>query len=65
MRGMFTKQIGDEIARNDEFVLRLLKELENQKIVKQMYKTKKGANFIRRKQWTLTNKAYNAYKNLL
>ncbi|MCG2717321.1 MAG: hypothetical protein L6408_00600, partial [Nanoarchaeota archaeon] len=58
MRGMFTKQIGDEIARNDEFVLRLLKELEKQKIIKQMNKTKKGTTFIRRKQWTLTNKAY-------
>lgn len=65
MRGMFTKQIGDEIARNDEFILRLLKELEKQKIIKQMNKTKKGTTFIRRKQWTLTNKAYDAYKKLI
>ncbi len=65
VRGMFTKQIGDEIARNDEFILRLLKELEKQKIIKQMNKTKKGTTFIRRKQWTLTNKAYDAYKKLI
>jgi len=65
MRGMFTNQISEEIARNDEFILRLLKEMEKQKIVKQMKKTKKGTEFIRRKQWTLTNKAYEAYKNLM
>jgi len=65
IRGMFTKQISDEIARNDEFVLKLLNELEKQKIVKQMRKTKKGTEFIRRKQWTLTTKAYEAYKDLL
>ena len=65
MRGMFTKQISDEIARNDEFVLKLLKDLEKQKIVKQINKTKKGADFVRRKQWTLTNKAYDTYKKLL
>ena len=65
MRGMFTKQISDEIARNDEFVLKLLSDMENQKLVKQMKKTKKGTEFIRRKQWTLTTKAYDAYKQLL
>lgn len=65
MRGMFTKQIGDEIARNDEFVLKLLSEMEKQNLIKQMRKTKKGTEFIRRKQWTLTNKAYEAYKQLL
>ena len=65
MRGMFTKQISDEIARNDEFVLRLLENLETQKIIKQIKKTKKGTEFIRRKQWTLTNKAYQTYKKLL
>ena len=63
--GLFTKQISDEIARNDEFILRLLKELETQKIVKQIKKTNKGTEFIRRKQWTMTNNAYNAYKKLL
>ncbi len=65
MRGLFTKQISDEIARNDEFVLKLLMEMEKQKLVKQMKKTKKGTEFIRRKQWTLTDQAYKAYKRLL
>jgi len=65
MRGMFTKQISEEIARNDEFILKLLIDMEKQKLVKQMIKTKKGTEFIRRKQWTLTNKAYEAYKQLL
>lgn len=65
MRGMFTKQISDEIARNDEFVLRLLKNLEKQNVVKQIKRTKKGAEFIRRKQWVFTDKAYETYKKLI
>lgn len=65
MRGLFTKQISDEIARNDEFVLKLLLDMEKQKLVKPIQRTKKGTDFIRRKQWTLTNKAYEAYKQLL
>lgn len=65
MRGMYTKQISDEIARNDEFILKLLLEMEKQKIVKPIKKTKKGTEFIRRKQWMLTDKAYEAYKQLL
>lgn len=64
LKGLFTKQIADEIARNDEFVLKLLKELEEQKLTKQIEKTKKGNTFIRRKMWTLTNKAYDAYSQL-
>ena len=65
LRGMFTKQISDEIARNDEFVLTLLQDMEKQNLVKQMKNTKKGTQFIRRKQWTMTDKAYEVYKNLL
>ena len=65
LRGMFTKQISDEIARNDEFILKLLLDMEKQNVVKQIRNTKKGAQFIRRKQWTMTDKAYETYKNLL
>ncbi|MBM3200701.1 hypothetical protein FJZ53_07210 [Candidatus Woesearchaeota archaeon] len=64
LRGMFTKQISDEIARNDEFILKILFDLEKQSLVKQMVHTRKGTQFIRRKQWTLTDQAYDAYKKL-
>lgn len=65
IRGMFTKRISDEIARNDEFVLKLLLDMEKQGLAKQMKNTKKGTQFIRRKQWTLTDQAYEEYKKLL
>ncbi len=65
LRGLFTKQISDEIARNDEFVLKLLQDLEKQNIVKQIKNAKKGTRFIRRKQWTMTDKAYETYKSLI
>ncbi|MDP2908394.1 MAG: hypothetical protein Q8N77_01170, partial [Nanoarchaeota archaeon] len=65
LRGVFTKQISDEIARNDEFVLKILKTMEKQRLIKQMKNTKKGTTFIRRKQWTMTDEAYEMYKKLL
>lgn len=65
LRGLFTKQISDEIARNDEFILKLLQDLEKQNVVKQIRNTKKGTQFIRRKQWTMTDQAYETYKKLL
>lgn len=65
LRGVFTKQISEEIARNDEFVLKILKAMEKQRLVKQMRNTKKGTTFIRRKQWTMTDDAYEAYKSLI
>ena len=49
---LFTNKIADEIARNNEFVLKLLNEMENLKWVK---KNKK----IARTKWGLTLEVYD------
>ncbi len=64
LQGLFTKSIADELARDDEFVLALLKKLEKKRIVRQAGKSEDSASGKRRR-WVLTDKAYNAYKELL
>lgn len=58
LKAMYTKEIGDEIARDREFVLKLMKELERKNLVKNVLKHK-----VRRK-WMMSEEAYEAYKEL-
>lgn len=59
-RSLFTYQVAEEQARDKEFVLKLLLELEKKKLVRQTQK-----NFTRKRRWVLTDGAYSAYKELL
>jgi predicted transcriptional regulator with HTH domain len=57
----FTAQIAKEIARDEEFIKRLLLELYEKKIVIVIKKNKTGVPFSRRLKWRLTNKVYDIY----
>lgn len=59
-RSLFTYEIAEGQARDKEFTLKLMLELEAKKLVRQ---TKK--DFNRKRKWTLTDEAYSAYKDLL
>jgi len=59
-KSLFTYEIAEEQARDKEFVLKLLIDLEGKKLVRQTQK-----NFTRKRKWTLTDSAYSAYKGLL
>lgn len=59
-KSVFTYQIAEDLVRDKEFVLRLLLELEKDKLVLQTQK-----NFTRKRKWALSDGAYNAYKGLL
>ena len=59
LNGIFTKHISDEIARDDELVLRLLKDLEKAKLVRRV------SNFKRRTRWIMEDEAYKKYKEML
>tara|TARA_Y100000310_G_scaffold159627_1_gene159315 strand:+ start:69081 stop:69335 length:255 start_codon:yes stop_codon:yes gene_type:complete len=59
LKPLYTKHIGDEIARDDELVMRLLNDLKKENVVKNV------GNYKRRKKWVLTNEAYNKYKELI
>lgn len=59
-KSLFTYQIAEEQARDKEFILKLLLELEKRKLIRQTQK-----DFTRKRKWTLTDGAYSAYKGLL
>ena len=61
-KSLFTSQIAQEIARDEEFILRLLKDLEVKKLVNSINKNSAGKDFRRRKKWCISNQAYEIYK---
>ena len=63
-RAIFANAIAKEIARDNELVLNLLFELKQKGLVTSISKSKTGKSYINRKRWTLTDKAYEAYKTI-
>jgi DNA-binding IscR family transcriptional regulator len=61
---MFTSEIAKEIARDEEFVKKILLLLKKKKFVKEVKKNNKGSVYIRRTRWGLSDSAYKAYKKL-
>jgi predicted transcriptional regulator with HTH domain len=59
---LFTSQIAREIARDEEFVKKLLFSLRKSGFIIAIKKNQKGTPFSRRIRWRLSNKAYQAYK---
>ena len=60
-RPLFTYYIAKEIARDEEFVKRLLLELKSKKLVIEIKKNNKGLDYSRRSRWKLSNISYNIY----
>lgn len=65
LAGIFTFKIAEELARDDEFVLRILKGLEKNEIIRQVKKSGKGHEYYRKRKWVMTTNAYEKYKQLL
>jgi predicted transcriptional regulator len=61
---LFTSQIANELIRDEEFVLKLLKNLKKEGIIQEINKNNDGKRYLARKKWLLKNKAYNEYKRL-
>ena len=59
---IFTSHIAQEVARDEEFVKKLLKELMDKKLVVEVKKNKEGINYLIRSRWKLSNAAYDFYK---
>ncbi|MEK6945710.1 MAG: hypothetical protein AABW63_02865 [Nanoarchaeota archaeon] len=58
----FTYYIAREIARDEEFIKKLLKELKAKRLVVEVNKNPQGKNYLRRSRWKLTDEAYLSYK---
>lgn len=57
----FTAEIAREIARDEEFIKRLLFELKERGLIHSVSKNKKGEPFSRRLRWRLTKQVYDVY----
>ena len=63
-KALFTAEISRLEARDEEFIKQLLLELQDKKLVSCIKKNPQGALYSRRCRWTLSPKAYSAYKQL-
>ncbi|MEX0920574.1 MAG: hypothetical protein WDZ69_03270 [Candidatus Pacearchaeota archaeon] len=60
---LFTSHISKEVARDEEFVKKILHELKKKKLVVKINKNPQGEPYLRRSRWRLSDAAYNIYKN--
>ncbi|MEK6891439.1 MAG: hypothetical protein AABX03_04870 [Nanoarchaeota archaeon] len=60
---LFTSQIANEIARDEEFTKLLLTELKSNELVTPITKNSKGIDYLRRVKWRLSNKAHKILSN--
>ncbi len=60
---VFTSNIAREVARDEEFIKKLLFELKRKELVTEIKKNSKGKEYIKRSRWKLSDDAYRYYKN--
>ena len=58
----FTAEIAREIARDEEFVKRIMFDLSDKKLVISIKKNEKGEIFTRRVRWRISSKVYDVYR---
>lgn len=61
---IFTADIAKELARDEEFIKKLLLQLEKKELVIKVTKNPEGIKYSRRQRWRLSNKAHEAYKKV-
>ena len=59
---IFTSEIAKEIARDEEFTKKILKELEKKELIVKINKNPEGYQYLRRERWRISNKTHNIYK---
>jgi hypothetical protein len=59
---LFTLNIAQEIARDEEFVKSLLLELKKKELLVEIKKNPKGFTYLKRSRWKLSDSTYQAYK---
>lgn len=63
-KSLFTYHIAQELARDEEYIKKLMQNLEISGLVASVKKNAKGLDYSRRIRWRLSNKAYDAYKKV-
>ncbi|HIH52589.1 hypothetical protein COT60_03955 [Candidatus Pacearchaeota archaeon CG09_land_8_20_14_0_10_30_9] len=60
-KSIFTAHIAKEIARDEEFIKRILKELKEKDFIIEIKKNKEGINYLKRSRWKLSPLIYELY----
>ena len=63
-KAMFTSEIAEQLARDEEFMKRLLLELEKDSLIASVRKNNSGIIYKRRIKWRLTNNTFLAYQKV-
>ncbi|MEK6827698.1 MAG: hypothetical protein AABX99_04410 [Nanoarchaeota archaeon] len=61
-KSLFTVNVAEEIARDEEYVKFLLLDLKKKGLVIEIKKNPEGIAYLRRSRWTLSDIAYQTYK---
>ena len=61
-KAIFTSHIAKEIARDEEFIKKMLLDLKSKKFVNEIKKNPAGEDYIKRSRWKLSDVAYSVYK---
>jgi len=61
---LFTYHIAKELARDEEYIKKLLTELEKKGLVVSVKKSTNGKDYSKRIRWRISAQAYEAYKQL-
>nr|MBA4405182.1 hypothetical protein [Nanoarchaeum sp.] len=62
---LFTSEIAEEIIRDEEFTLRILKDLHKSGLINEIKTNQKGREFLARRKWSLKPSVYSQYKQLI
>lgn len=63
-KSLFTSNIAQEIARDEQFTKKLLIDLKAKKLIVEIKKNPKGITYSRRSRWNLSDHTYVVYKRL-
>lgn len=63
-KALFTYHIAQELARDEEYIKKLMLELETKNLVVAVKKNSKGKDYSKRIRWRLSSQTYEAYKKL-
>jgi len=61
-KSLFTSNIAQEIARDEEFTKKLLLKLKGKNLIIEIKKNPKGISYLRRSRWKIGDAVYQAYK---
>lgn len=62
-QSIFTSHIAQELARDEEFIKKLLIDLKTKNLIIEVKKNSSGKDYKKRSRWKLGDKVYLAYKN--